>query len=222
MYGKSGLSTQPTTTAEANGRSANQRLHDKLLAIRNGRRDLGRNRNNVRSGSSGCLFVLTSDVVLNLAFAAEEGKLSPSAKHLFESLTRAEILCLLLRQIATACNDNKELFGYKEKMGWPGYHDHDSREHQLLCNILRLTREEVTEGYGAEDWHSHYRPYDKVHISDVSYGQFLRDYGLGHRYGGNITEDDLPPIDFSALHGSEVFARAQTMRRLVRQPVHGG
>lgn len=216
MYGVNGLSSVPTTAKEAAGRNANQKLEEKLLTIRNGRRDMGRNRHHISFGPSQTTLNLASDVVLNLVFAAGEGRLNQAARHLFEKLTRAEILCWMLQEVAYAYRLNKDRFGYKEEKNRRSSVDR-SESDVLLRNIFRLTREEVTEKYGAEDWHSRYRPYERVYESDVEYGQFLRDHGLGYRYGGNITEADLPPIDVSALFGHDVFAKATAMRRLARE-----
>jgi len=214
MYGKNGMNLVPTTAKEARRRNADQKLHDKLLAIRNGRRQMGQNRPG--HGRSLGLIELTSDVVLNLVFAIEHGKLNPQVRCLFEKLTRAEILCWLLQEISYVYRMNKERYGYKEERKH-FFSIKPSESDVLLHNIFRLTREEITEKYGAEDWHSHYRVNNEIYECDVAYGKFLRDHGLGYCYGGNITEADLPPIDVSALYGNDPLARATTMQRLARE-----
>jgi hypothetical protein len=209
-YGKSGLDYRPTTAEEASGRNPNQKLHDKLLAIRNGKQ--GRWGKPNTSGKN--VLTLVSDIILNLAFAADKDTLNFAARQLFERMSRSEILCWLCEEARYTFRLNQEQYGNNPK-GEPiktecGY----TRGHTNLEQIQRLTREMITEKYGAEDWHSRYRPYNKVYISDVKYGRFLREHGLSHRLGGQITEADLPPINLSALSGNDVLAKREMMIRL--------
>ena len=207
---------RPSNAKEANGRNAMQRLHDKLYAMYGGKHVEAAQRGDYYRPNT--VVKLVDEIILSLCFAIEEGKLTHAAHCMFQKLTRAEILCWLLQEAAYVYRLNKERYGYKEEKEARRFGlDRRTPQQALLDNIFRLTREELIEKYGAEDWHSHYRVDDKVYESDVAYGKFLRDNGLNHRYGANITKADLPPIDMSALYGDDVLAKADTMRRLARE-----
>lgn len=206
-------SHHPRTAEEAAGRTPAQRLHDKLLALRNGKQGYWIHPSG-RWMEDHFLRSLVSGIILNLAFAVEKGTLNFASRQMFERMSRAEIMCWLFEEARYVLDLNKKQYGNNPN-GDPikiefGY----TRGHTNMGHIVRLTREEITEKYGAEDWHSRYRPHEEVYVSDVKYGQFLREHGLGHRYGGNVTEADLPPIDVSAFSGNDPFARCEAMLRL--------
>ena len=208
LYGKNGLSTTPTTAEEARGRNPDQRLHDKLLAIRNGKQGYW----SKDSYWTVCpLIYLVSEIILCLALTARKGSLNFASRQMFEKMSRQEILCWLFEEARYALRLNKDQYGnnpegkaLKEEFGY-------TRDHTNLKEILRLTREEILEKYGAEDRRSRHRPHNKVYIEDVKYGQFLREHGLGHRHGGNITREDLLPVDPSALSGNDPFEKREAL-----------
>ncbi len=214
-YLKMGFS-KAKTAKEAIKRSSDQKLHDKILAVRNGRQAKSRNRRIPSWCSEGALGLI-HDLILNLAFSAEKGELSVSAKYLFERLTRAEILCALLQETKFWFNLNKKQYGTRDLKRGKCQCKQCSPDDPLLTLIYRVTLEQLTQKYGAENWVSNHRYGEtKIYPSDVKYGEFLRSHNLGHLPGGNITEDDLPPINWPALSGSDPFARREVFLRLVQ------
>jgi hypothetical protein len=204
----------PDSATTANGRilsakAESRSLHNKLIAIRNGKQG----HRIFKLWYESRALSITSAVILNLAFAAEKDKLNHVARLLFKKLSRAEILCLILEEVRYSLHLNRQKYGTpKESWVSEGIFCKGDPE---IHHIARLTREEVTEKYGAEDWHSRYRryrPYDKVSVSDVKYARFLCKHNLSHRYGSNVTEADLPPIEESALV-NDPYARREAMLR---------
>jgi len=200
-------SWRPGTKEEAMGRNANTKLHDKILALRNGRQAKSRTRR-PNGGLFTSVLYLTDQIILNLAFAAERGKLNQVARNLFNKLSRAEILCWLLQEADHAYRLNKERYGYKKDTTPFFLKIEKSPADILIDNICRLTLDEVLEKYGASECRS-----ERIFVSDVHYGEFLRVRGLGHRPGGNVTRDDLPSINWQALQSGDPLAKREAMIR---------
>lgn len=159
-------------------------IHDKLLAVR--RRISGkRSRYDLQSAPA-----LAGDILLNLAFAAKDGKLTQEQYAHFDAVSRAELGCEVLTEARDALTQNRERYGIDTSKRWWRRRDPD-REKELC--VFRLTRAQLSDRYAVSDWHSEYRPYG-LGVSDVLYGRFLRENGLTNQKGSEVTEEDLPSL----------------------------
>jgi hypothetical protein len=184
-----------------------KKAHDKLLGVRNNLqwRKIG--------GQCHSAPLIVNDLTLNLAFAAEKGKLSEAQyTHILET-PRADLLCEYLNEAREVWQGNKERFEVKTSGPgtWGGGNDRDMN---LEKNVYRLTRAQLSDKHGVDDWHSSYRPHNEVYVDDVLYGRFLREHGLTDQKGAEITEDDLPSLEsISKSNKPDVLKRYSAMQR---------
>ncbi len=162
-----------------------KRIHDKLLAVRRGTVSKSRNWQGYSAPQ------LADDISLNLAFAAEKGQLTPEQYEHFDTATRAELVCEFLAEARDMLGKNIKTYGVDTSKRW-GRTDTDMN---LEKNVYRLTRVQLSEKHGVDDWHSSYRVNNEVYVDDVLYGRFLREHGLTDQKGAEITEADLPSLE---------------------------
>jgi len=185
-------------------KSLEKRMHDKLLAVRRG--TVGKSRN--WQGYSAPQ--LANDISLNLAFAAEKGQLTPEQYEHFDTATRAELVCEFLTEARDMLGKNRETYGVDMTKRW-GRTDADMN---LEKNVYRLTRVQLSEEHGIDDWHSSYRVNNDVYVDDVLYGRFLRENGLTDQKGAEITEADLPNLEsIGKSNQPDVLKRYSAMQR---------
>jgi len=183
-----------------------KRIHDKLLAVR--RSTVGKSRN--WQGYSAPQ--LANDVVLNLAFAAEKGQLTPEQYSHFDESTRAELVCEFLVEARDVLSQNRVKYGAmtnkeRAKLFCSGEYD---KQLNLDKSVYRLTRAQLLDKQGVENWNDDRSRFKgKVFVDDVLYGRFLREQGLTEQKGSDITEADLPQLD----RGNDVYARYDALQR---------
>ena len=188
-------------------KSLEKRIHDKLLAVR---RNIGPKKQ--RQIYNFTTLNVADDVVLNLAFAAEKGELTPEQYRHFDTATRAELVCEFLAEARDLLGQNRTTYGVDTTK--PIWKQTDS-DMNLEKNVYRLTRAQLSEKYGVDDWHSSYhRRRGEVFADDVLYGRFLREHGLTNQEGAEITEADLPSLEsiFKSNH-PEVLKRYSALQR---------
>ena len=187
-------------------KSLEKRIHDKLLAVRRG--TVGKSRN--WQGYSAPQ--LANDVVLNLAFAAEKGQLTPEQYSHFDEATRAELVCEFLAEARDVLGENRENYGAmtnkeRARLFCSGEYD---KQLNLDKSVYRLTRAQLIDKYGIENWNDGRSRHDgEVFVDDVLYGRFLRENGLTEQKGSEITEADLPKLDGR----NSVMSRYKTLQR---------
>lgn len=183
-----------------------KRIHDKLLAVRRG--TVGKSGN--WQGYSAPQ--LANDVVLNLAFAAEKGQLTPEQYSHFDEATRAELVCEFLTEARDVLGQNRTKYGAmtnKERSRLFGSGEYD-KQLNLDKSVYRLTRAQLIDKYGVENWNDDRSRHDgEIFVDDVLYGRFLREHGLTEQKGSEITETDLPELD----GGNSVMSRYKTLQR---------
>ena len=189
-------------------RTSNQRVHDKLLGVRN---MLDWNK------VGGLLYsapMIVHDLTFYMAIAAQDGKLTEEQCEHILGTPRSDLLCEYLSEARNELAQNREQYG---GMTWlqsfslvEPYHFSSSKrdkQHNLDNNISRLTREQLCQKYGIEEWRSNKTKY----VNDVLYARFLNENGLSDMPGAEVTEADLEPVS-----GNDVFSRRESWMGTVK------
>jgi len=137
---------------------------------------------------------LARDILVSLSVAARKDRIPREQVDHFNAMSRAEILCEVAQRVQDSLIANNKRYGAKK----PGLFEHDSeRQLTLRRNVERLTREQLCEGYGIEDYMR--KDNRKIDFTDVQYAQFLRENGMPDRKGAEITVEEDPMDELTIL-----------------------